>query len=206
MSTYQGTSPYPQGLRLDGRINRKPRRRNLEDNYTERLWCSYLGLPSRQMKIIEIKEHKILVADEDYEWLNHWKWCLDKNSYPIRSLYKKGEGKVGTLRMAREVLKRMGLNPDGFVTDHINRNVLDNRRENLRLANYTQNQQNKPKCRNNKSGFKGVSFHKMTNKYQACIGIDNKMVHLGLWPTPKEASEAYKEAAYKHFGEFACVK
>lgn len=44
---------------------------------------------------------------------------------------------------------------------------------------------------NNTSGYRGVSFHKTKEKWQASIGLDNKQIYLGTFTTAEEASEAY---------------
>lgn len=87
--------------------------------------------------------------------------------------------------------------------DHINNNTLDNRRENLRLANRVENCQNTRKKSTNKSGYKGVHFHKQSGKWRAQIKVGSKYLSLGLFLTPEIAAEAYKNAAIKYHGEFA---
>jgi hypothetical protein len=72
--------------------------------------------------------------------------------------------------------------------DHINRNSLDNRIENLRWATRSQNQANGGKRQNTSSIYIGVCFHKPSNKW--CSNIkekDNKQKHLGLFNTEIEA-------------------
>jgi len=84
-----------------------------------------------------------------------------------------------------------GVMPDKQI-DHINGITDDNRMVNLRLANHAENQQNQRRCaKNNKTGFLGVSFKKSHNKFQAVIGIDKKLKHLGYFETPELASNAY---------------
>lgn len=51
--------------------------------------------------------------------------------------------------------------------DHINRDKLDNRVENLRPCNRPQNVVNSRMRSDNTTGYKGVVFHKATGKYQA---------------------------------------
>ena len=87
--------------------------------------------------------------------------------------------------------------------DHIDGNGLNNRFENLRLADNRQNKGNSRIYKNNKLGIKGV--HKRRNRYVAQISISGKCIHLGYFDTPQQASTAYKRAAEKYFGEFARV-
>jgi hypothetical protein len=87
--------------------------------------------------------------------------------------------------------------------DHINRDKSDNRFFNLRLAEHGQNRANSR--HNNKNGFKGVTHHKWlkTKPYQAQITFQKKVIYLGCYATPEEASAAYKEAAERFHGEFS---
>jgi hypothetical protein len=51
----------------------------------------------------------------------------------------------------------------------------------------------------NKKNVKGYSFHKATKKYKASITVESKGIHLGLFNTPSEASEAYQKARLIYF-------
>jgi hypothetical protein len=90
-----------------------------------------------------------------------------------------------------------------YEIDHRNRVRSDNKWTNLRPATHGQNQQNSTRYKNNKSGYKGVSWHKQHQKWYATIQIDKRPVFLGLFLSSKEASRAYNLAAEKYFGEFA---
>lgn len=81
--------------------------------------------------------------------------------------------------------------------DHINQVRDDNRIQNLREVSRSENQQNRGMSKNNNSGFKGISWHKKSNKWQAQIHFQGKRQHLGLFHTPEEASAAYQAAAEK---------
>jgi hypothetical protein len=87
--------------------------------------------------------------------------------------------------------------------DHINHIKDDNRWTNLREATNSQNNSNRVKQKNNKSGYKGVIWKKKNKKWQATITYMNKIIYLGLYTTPEEASEAYKKKAIELFGEFS---
>lgn len=91
--------------------------------------------------------------------------------------------------------------------DHINRNKDDDRWDNLRLATHQQNMANKNMRSDNKSGFRGVykrkSLFYKKKPYEAQIRINGKLKSLGYYHTAEEASEVYKVAQAKAFGEFA---
>lgn len=139
-----------------------------------------------------------LVSAEDYENLNKYRWHKrSSDGYVARTEYINGTFK--TIRMHREVL----YTPSGFVVDHINRNRLDNRRENLRVASRSQNTANSIKPSTNTSGFKGVHYRKDQGRWRAFIRVNKKGISLGQYSTAEEAAKAYNEAAVKYFGEFA---
>ncbi len=86
-------------------------------------------------------------------------------------------------------LHRFLLDPrGGYEVDHINRDRLDNRRVNLRLATKSQNCQN----RGPKGRYKGVTWRKDKSKWQVqSVDLEGKKVHLGYYACDKEAVEAY---------------
>ena len=92
--------------------------------------------------------------------------------------------------------------PENLI-DHINHIRDDNRWTNLRDATTSQNQANRVKQKNNTSGYKGVRWNKTTKKWCARIRYMNKDIHIGVYTTPQEASEAYKKKAIELFGEFS---
>jgi hypothetical protein len=88
--------------------------------------------------------------------------------------------------------------------DHRNRDSLDDRIDNLRLATRNQQQYNQGIRSNNKSGFKGVSWVQKCQKWHASIQINGKSKNLGYFDDPAKASEAYLKAATDLHGEFFC--
>lgn len=88
--------------------------------------------------------------------------------------------------------------------DHINGKKLDNRIINLREASRSQNQSNRPKQKNNTSGFKGVTRHR--DGWMAKIKLNGKTHYVGTFKTPEEASAAYAAAAKTIHGDFARVE
>ncbi len=88
--------------------------------------------------------------------------------------------------------------------DHENRNRLDDRIENLRIATQSQNMANAELRSTNTSGYKGVHWVEHAKKWRARIKVNYKVIHLGYFDSPGQAHAAYVKAAKQHFGVFAC--
>lgn len=138
--------------------------------------------------------------DEDADLVAAHSWHM-VNGYVQTEL---GDRKNGTRRILRLHRMIMQPTPDQLV-DHRNRDPLDNRRSNLRIATRSKNGMNRGAQANNTSGFKGVSLHAKTGRWRAYITVDKKTKHLGLFPTPELAHAAYVRAADELHGEFACA-
>lgn len=89
--------------------------------------------------------------------------------------------------------------------DHINMDRSDNRLCNLRIATTADNQANVGVKSNNKSGYKGVGFHKSSKKFRARITKNKVRYDLGSFSTAEMAHEAYRKAAIKYHGQYANV-
>ncbi|QJT70429.1 hypothetical protein [Microcystis phage MaeS] len=141
-----------------------------------------------------------IVDDEDFEYLNQFKWYLGNYGYARRNA-KVNDGKRKTLFIHRIVTNAL----DGEVIDHINRNRLDNRKENLRKVTMQQNRINSDNQTGNTSHFRGVSYNKRTGKRKAQIKCNYKTHTLGYFSTEEEAALKYNESAVKYFGEYAVL-
>lgn len=167
------------------------------------------------MKIIALSKGKeTIVSDEDYEFLSQWKWCYGKRGYATRTNKRTNKhDSIHRLVMERLIGRELASNE---ICDHINRNRLDNRRDNLRLVTLTENNANRGKTKGCSSIYKGVckSITKYTRKdgsiskyvnWIAYIGSRKNRKNLGVFPTEKEAAIAYNIAALKTYGEFAAL-
>ena len=92
--------------------------------------------------------------------------------------------------------------PSSFL-DHINGDPSDNRICNLRSVTRQQNNMNQKLRSTNKTGLKGVYFHRATGKYAATICYQGRHRHLGVFADPAEAHEIYSLAAELLFGTFS---
>lgn len=137
------------------------------------------------------------VVDEEYAWLDKYKWFLNKGYAVRNSEYKRGE-KRHTIRMHRYIIDT----PDGLDTDHINGNKLDNRVVNLRPATRAENQWNRKK-QSGSSKYKGVT--KQGNGWKAQLRCNKEFIYLGYYDSEEAASKAYSEATKKYHGDFAFV-
>lgn len=86
--------------------------------------------------------------------------------------------------------------------DHINWDKTDNRIANLRPATHSQNMKNMPMLRANKTGVKGVSWHKNNRKWIAQISHDGKKINIGYFTTINAAAEAYAQESLRLHGAF----
>jgi hypothetical protein len=87
--------------------------------------------------------------------------------------------------------------------DHINRDTSDNRIENLRPANSSQNSCNRKLFSNSTSGCKGVSWIKASKKWLAHITLNKKMMKLGMFDDLELAELVAIEARDLYHGQYA---
>ncbi len=89
--------------------------------------------------------------------------------------------------------------------DHANGIRSDNRWSNLRLATRSQNNMNGKIPVNNKSGYRGVSWRKDTQKWHARIYVNRKPRLLGDYDTLKEAAAARAAAERELCGAYSSL-
>lgn len=139
-----------------------------------------------------IRAHAIIdVADA--AWAGQWAWHLTGKGYAGR-IAQVGEERPGNVVLLhRELLGLPQVRVGAIDGDHINRNKLDYRRENLRIAPGT-NGQNRSSRSGSSSVYRGVSWHKATGKWAARTTVDGKDRHLGLFTSEQEAAEVARAA------------
>ena len=135
------------------------------------------------------QEKEALIDDEDFDYLNQWRWHLSAKGYAVR---KPGKSCIFMHRLLNKT-------PYNMQTDHINRNKLDNRKSNLRTVSNQQNHFNMPLQKTNTSGFAGVSWDKSRNKWISRIIKNNSVIYLGRFLNLNDATNARKQAELKYY-------
>ena len=135
------------------------------------------------MKKIKLTQNKYaLVDDENFEWLDQWKWHYN-NGYAMRRKHIKGR-KSGIYILMHNLINGT---PKGLDTDHVDRDRLNNQRSNLRTVTHQQNAFNAKLNLRNTSGYKGVSLDKVLNKWKVYIILNDKYIHLGRFLNLEDA-------------------
>ncbi|MBK8467896.1 MAG: HNH endonuclease [Chloracidobacterium sp.] len=132
---------------------------------------------------------------------------VDADSLPIIAICEWTVGNngyaTGSIRGKPVLLHRLILRSGtGEQVDHINGDKLDNRYCNLRIADQRLNSLNRPLRKDNKTGYRGVTFTSK-GRYRANITSNKKTTWLGSFDTPEQAAHAYNVAALRLNGEHA---
>jgi len=153
------------------------------------------------MKEIKLTQNKMaLVDDEDFEYLNQWKWFAHKSPRNAKVYYGgrsiRGQKQILIHRVITDA-------PDGLKVDHINGDGLDNRKANLRICSNSQNGMNRGANKNSKSKEKCVSWHGKEKRWRVKIKANHKEFLIGHFKSKDDAIEAKRKAIVILHGEFA---
>lgn len=89
-----------------------------------------------------------------------------------------------------------GIMPDEI--DHENGRKPENWIDNLRSVTTIENARNQPIRKNNKSGVTGVCWDKASEKWQAYIYVQGRMIRLGYFKNLQDARQSRKAAEAKY--------
>ena len=134
---------------------------------------------------------------EDYDKIKDICWCVK-----ISDGFKQLSGWDSNTR--KNVLMHCFLGYKYY--DHIDRNELNNRKNNLRRCTEKENLRNKSLYKNNKSNVTGVCWHKKNEKWTAGIRVNKIQKYLGSFSNKEDAIIARLKAEKLYFGEFAPQK
>lgn len=143
-----------------------------------------------------------LVDAEDFDRVSRFAWiCLISKSGGFYAARRARSGKVS---LHHDVMRI----PERVCMDHENRNGLDCRKRNLRIATTSQNGANREKFKTRRftSRYKGVVMRAtQPGRWLARIRVAGHLIHIGYFPSERLAARAYDNAARRHFGPFACL-
>jgi len=147
------------------------------------------------MKLIKLNESNYAqVSDADFEFVSMFKWRLSNQRGYLYAV----NDRLGSLH--RFIL---GVCNPKILVDHKDRNGLNCQRDNIRVATVQQNCFNTKVHKDSKTGYKGVTYNKKTNKYSAVIFYNKTKYNLGTFLTAYQAMCAYNKKAEELHGEFA---
>lgn len=138
-------------------------------------------------------------SNSDWDVVTKHSWTTNKANYLVATINQK------TVRLSRFLMKPH----QNMVVDHINGDVLDNRRENLRITTQKNNSRNSTVAINNTSGFTGVKIIHLRGgktRYRARITVNRKEIGLGTYDTIDEAVLARKKGEVKYFGKYSTTE
>jgi hypothetical protein len=175
----------------------------LNNTYTNLYWDKTIN---EQRNKYEIKDNYVIGYTDkneefyfdlsDFEMVKKYTWYKRNDSGYIYNMKN------------RIYLHRFIMNcKDEEIIDHINRNKLDNRKENLRIVSLNENNHNRSIGKNNTSGIIGVGIHYTSKKgtcYRSQITINNKRIKLCTSYNIEDCIVARLKAELEYFGkEFA---
>ena len=127
----------------------------------------------------------VLISPED-EYLTKYNWCY-RSGYVIE---------VKTMKRIDSFIIKENFDSTIYAVDHINRNKLDNRRDNLELVTHEMNNLNSLPHKDSTSIYKGVCFLTDRKKYQAKFNN----INLKNYDTEIDAAKIVDKQAVYMFG------
>ncbi len=135
------------------------------------------------------------IDEWNFDWLNQYNWYLGTK----RCACTRIEGEY--TYMHRLIAESMGLNMQ-YEIDHEDRDPLNNKEENLRIANDSQQAMNRGLQRNNTSGYPGISWSKFHNKWKVRVKINRKVIYQKYFKNKIDAILDRERKAKEIFGAY----
>jgi hypothetical protein len=186
-----------------GAINGKPRR-YLMKHFNMEVRQEIEFNPESTTQLISLTRGEVAIVDTlQYGKVAHHLWyaAASEKSHTIYAARSRsisdGPG-TGTIFMHTVLLEPR----EGFISDHISGNGLDNRMINLREATRQENSQNARLPKNNRTGILGVFWNEGKNLYTASINVNCKTIYLGSFKKIEDAAEVRRVAEIKYHGQF----
>ena len=140
------------------------------DNTNEILNNYYIIENDMVKMIIYSKKHgykEILIDHDDLDRVKPFRWTLreDHKTFYVRAKIKKENGKFLHFTLHRFILNYTG----DDVIDHIDRNGLNNMKNNLRIVTQSENMRNKSMNSSPNTVFTNVTYRERNNRKYFCV-------------------------------------
>jgi hypothetical protein len=141
---------------------------------------------------------KFYFDKEDYTLVSKYCWSIDNQNGYVKTIDKvNNTGKLYLHRLVMNCSKG-----DNTIVDHIDRNRVNCRKNNLRIVTRCQNNMNMSIRCDNTTGVTGVHWDKKMKQWCSLISANKTKIHLGYFDNFEDAVKARKEAEEKYFGEY----
>ena len=185
-----------------------------KDRYKRKIGDNKIEICNNYAKVYMKNDDYFIVDVEDIDKIKQYTWHRNfrRGNYITANKRIHLDGTKGTLQLARYIMDC----PYDMIVDHINGNVSDNRKSNLRICTNQQNSCNSTISKRNTSGHSGIYWDKerentKNERYQAYVGDKGKRYRGNFKVSDYGSKEqAYKEAckwqeemANKLRGEFS---
>jgi len=148
------------------------------------------------------EKFEILYDEQDAHLFEEYAYYIVKGKYTNYVMRNKSMklGKRRIIRLHNDIMK----NPKGMVVDHLNKNGLDNRRENLEIVSNMENVA-RGDLGISRTGLRGVCFSKASKKnpFKVRATVGGKQKHLGYRPTRISAARFHDEIVEKIDGNIS---
>ena len=132
----------------------------------------------------------ILIDSEDQDKVSRYSWCITALGYAVANVNHQHTFLHHYIKSRHETK----------MTDHINRNKLDNRKSNLRYVGGSINALNRDLRVDNTSGVQGVSWNKQKKCWTVYLWKNKIRIACKLVKTLKKATALRKDLEIKHYG------
>lgn len=136
-------------------------------------------------------EYTTIIDIEDIEKVNKYTWGL---CFSKKLLYVRGKQKINGVWKNINLHRFLMDCPDGMVIDHLDRNTLNNRKNNIRVCTNLENQQNKGIYQRSLNKLKGAYYRTDGDYWYSTLVMNKKHIWLGVFKTELEAHTAYVKA------------
>jgi len=134
-----------------------------------------------------------IIDREDYFKVTNIKWTITNTGYATGHNPETNQ----TVLLHNHLITRK----KGLVVDHINRNKMDNRKENLRLVTYSENMMNRFLDKRNTSGATGVYWYKNRKRWVAEMRYEKQRFYCGSSEDFTEAVKMRQEKEIELLGK-----